>query len=124
MVPRILIVDGPNVRHTAAAILELLGALDTATHTLCISDTSTVTDSGREMFRHLAGCTRIMLDFDWQMTQAWNRERFVELFYPPVPPHKLEPNPLRIQMRAVNTRRVCRVIRQPCWRAGRWKSLT
>lgn len=35
------------------------------------------------------------------------------------------PNPLPILMRALNGLWLrCRCIRQPCWRKGRWKSLT
>ena len=40
-------------------------------------------------------------------------------------PRSLEPNPLRIVTCALNGLflKLCN-IRQPCWRAGRWKSLT
>jgi hypothetical protein len=34
------------------------------------------------------------------------------------------PNPLPILMRAVNSVRARFAIHQPCWRSGRWKSLT
>lgn len=54
----------------------------------------------------------------------WNAERFSRLFLPPLQPHELHPNPLPILARAVNTVRVHRPLRIPCWRKGRWKSLT
>ena len=34
------------------------------------------------------------------------------------------PKSISVLTRAINRARVPHVIRQPCWRAGRWKSLT
>ena len=39
-------------------------------------------------------------------------------------PARIEPNSLPILMRAVNAVMLRVPIRQPCWRAGRWGSLT
>lgn len=39
-------------------------------------------------------------------------------------PPSCEPNPLPILMRAVNRLFLSRPLKQPCWRAGRFKSLT
>jgi hypothetical protein len=37
---------------------------------------------------------------------------------------RLEPNALSILTRAINRPKLRAPIRQPCWRAGRWKSRT
>jgi hypothetical protein len=60
---------------------------------------------------------------DWVFTSAEIRKGF-RAFLELLAPRRLEPNPLRILMRAVNTIRLRVHIRQPCWRAGRWRSLT
>lgn len=40
-------------------------------------------------------------------------------------PQSLEPNPLPILSRALNSLKLNhRIIRQPCWKRGRWKSKT
>jgi hypothetical protein len=62
--------------------------------------------------------------YDNSMVVWENARRFVRLFLPPLQPHELHPNPLPILARAVNTVRVHRPLRIPCWRKGRWKSLT
>jgi len=47
-------------------------------------------------------------------------QRFLNLIFP----RCLNPNPLPILMRAVNTLKLHGIIHQPCWRAARWKSKT
>jgi hypothetical protein len=62
-------------------------------------------------------------DFYRQVVEAETRKlhrAFVDALVVPIP----HPNPLRILMRAVNLLRLCRPIRQPRWRAGRWRSTT
>lgn len=118
----ILITDSPNIRHVTKALLELADRAERFTHTICISEPHTPTSFHMEpVFSRMADCTRYIFEFDHLMIVAENRARFVDLFYPPVPPHRLRPRPLRPQRR---WRQVRRTIRQPCWRAGRWKSLT
>jgi len=60
---------------------------------------------------------------NWVLLAAEIRKNF-RAFLERLAPRKLEPNPLSILMRAVNSVRLRAPIRQPCWRSGRWRSLT
>lgn len=53
-----------------------------------------------------------------------NRWEFMSRFCPPVYAHECEPPTATIKARSVNIRIPLRVVFQPCWRAGRWKSKT
>lgn len=67
---------------------------------------------------------RFVDERDRAMVNGWNRDTFRRLFFNTPKQHELRPNALRILARAVNCIRLCRPIRIPCWRRGRWKSLT
>jgi hypothetical protein len=56
----------------------------------------------------------------WRALKHAEFRASIEALYPP----DLEPNPLPILARAVNCFRLRAPIKQPCWSARRWKSLT
>lgn len=60
---------------------------------------------------------------DWVLLATEIRKNF-RAFLERLAPRKLEPNSLSILMRAVNAVGLRVPIRQPCWRSGRWRSLT
>lgn len=61
-------------------------------------------------------------DLDRAMQAAEIREGFRQ-FLSRLAPSNLDPNPLPILARAVNSLRLaCRTIRQPCWRKTRFKA--
>lgn len=78
-----------------------------------------------EMAAHYSNATCITIpkpdrETDWPNIRA-GFAAFLNFLYPP----NNEPNPLPILMRALNAPRLHgRAIKQPCWRRGRWKSLT
>jgi len=73
-----------------------------------------------------SGCTNFSMNFAFDyarlMIESWNYQTHQAFIKSLV---RVEwYNPLPILMRAVNALKLHRMIKQPCWRAERWKSLT
>lgn len=116
MIPRIVLVQASNIY-----VVDDAPTMGIGPEWASYSDTH----PAEEFSLSASALTAVFAEmWDRSAMVGFNRDAFRRLFLSSPQPHEIAPNPLRILSRAVNCVRLCRPIRIPCWRRGRWKSLT